>query len=482
MATNDPQKEAETSEDKSQFIRTMAKDMATLGNTPPSAQAKPKVAPKVVLPEPEESFWSKPMPKEVPQEVVELPTIEEAAAITEAKPTPPPPVPPVQTDAEREAVLARLRKKVSESSQMNVQQYPAEAPQAPEPKSEWPDIPTPTPAFAPLAEPVPERIPPVTKEPTPLPSAKAAENIHTFKSDFADRIDTKQANTFSVLAAQQDAAPTPVPQALSPDKSGRKRMIAVIASGILLLILAGGGVFATYHLVMTARNTPVAALVVPSIVFADEYKQLSGSGPELLAALAQTATETLVPGNVLVTYVKENTVTEGGDTETVPAPGSVFVRALNLNAPDILLRNIGKDSTVGVVHAGNETRAFFALRVDSYERTYAGMLTWEPLMQGELTLLYPLYPAEEVAAPLPVASTTATSTQAASTTPQSAPVQGTALTRFSDAVVANYDVRVLKDTNGKTLLLYGYVNKQTLIIARDETAFEILLGRLKPAS
>ncbi|MBU2103508.1 hypothetical protein KKD81_01445 [Patescibacteria group bacterium] len=476
MATDDTQKETAIPENKSQFIRTMAKDMATMGNTP--QPVAPKQAPKIVLPEPEESFWSKPMPKEVPQETVDLPTLEEAAAITEEKPAPVQPVPPVQTDAEREAILARLRKKVSESSEMNVQQYPAEAPKAPqpEPKNEWPDIPAPTPAFTPLAEPAPERMPPVVKEPLPEASPKAAENIHTFKSDFADRIDSKQANTFSVLAAQQDAAPTPTPQALSPDKSAGKRMVAVIASGILLLVLAGAGVYGTYHLVMTARNTPVAALVIPSIVFADEYKQLSGSGFELMSALAQTAEGTLVPGNVLVTYVKESTVTTEGEEVTAPAPGSVFVRALDLQAPDILLRNIGKDSTVGVVHAGSETRAFFALRVDSYERTYAGMLTWEPLLQSELALLYPLYSPELVASELETATSTA------STTPTQVPQQGTALTRFSDAVISNYDVRVLKDTNGKTLVLYGYVNKQTLIIARDEAAFGILLERLKPAS
>ncbi|MBU1292488.1 hypothetical protein KJ819_00280 [Patescibacteria group bacterium] len=481
MATTDPKDQQPTSSvDKSQFIRTMAKDMAQAGNTPSSPQTK-EPTPKVVLPEPGESFWSKPMPKEVPQETVELPTIEEAAAITEAKPvTPEEPAPPVQTDVEREEVLARLRKKVSENAEMNVQKYPAPAPLPSEAKSEWPDIPAPTPAFAPLAEPTPERIPPVTKEQVPEASPKAVENIHTFKSDFADRIDTKQANTFSVLAAQQDAAPLPVPKALAPEKTG-KRMVVVIASGVLLLMLAGGGIYATYHFVMTARNTPVAALVVPSIVFADEYKQLSGSGPELMSALAETANSTLVPGNVLVTYVRESAVNTEGETETRPASGSVFIRALELGAPDILLRNIGGESTVGVVHAGSETRAFFALRVDSYERTYAGMLTWEPLLQKELSLLYPLYPVE-IGAAAPVATTTASSTPTTATSTATVIEQGIPLTRFSDAIIANYDVRVLKDTNGKTLVLYGYVNKQTLIIARDEAAFQILLERLKPAS
>jgi hypothetical protein len=126
---------------------------------------------------------------------------------------------------------------------------------------------------------------------------------------------------------------------------------------------------------------------------------------------------------------------------------------------------------------------FFALRVDSYERTYAGMLTWEPLMARDLALLYPLYPAPELQSePAPIATTTASSTSASATTTPAVvrqPVQATARTRFEDEVVANHDVRVLRDTDGRTLILYGYADKRTLLIVRDEASFEALLARLK---
>jgi len=482
MATDDqqgsvPQTTAAAPADKSQFIRTMAKDMATLGSAP--AAAPKQDAHAVILPKEEESFWSKPAPKEVPQEVVALPTLEEAAAITTPVPTPPsaPPA-PVQVDENREAILARLRQKVSESAQMAIQEYPAPAPQLQpqkEIKNEWPDIPTPAPSFAPAPETAPvERIPPVAREAAP----DAPEKLHTYKSDFADRIDKKEATTFSVLAAQQEAGATPVPQALSKDTGSSKRMLAAIATGIVLLALAAGGVYATYRFVLTMRNTPVASVTVPSIIFADEYKEIQGTGPALMEALAASANETLVSGNVLVTYVTEPLAGEKGTLLTKAAAGGVLVRALELEAPDILLRNIASESTVGIVHAGSETRAFFALRVDSYERTYAGMLTWEPVMQRQLALLYPQYPAESAPAPV-VATTTATSTPTATTTPQSEPIQASVLTRFADTIVANHDVRVLRDTAGRSVLLYGYVDKQTLIIARDELAFETLAARLK---
>src|SRR5690606_35153256 len=109
-------------------------------------------------------------------------------------------------------------------------------------------------------------------------------------------------------------------------------------------------------------------------------------------SLAASANGALVPGNVLVTYILTSTSDEEGGLIERPAGGAAFMRALQVPAPDILLRNIADASTIGVVNAGGETSAFFALRVDSYERTYAGMLTWEPLMLRDLGILYPLRP------------------------------------------------------------------------------------------
>lgn len=484
MATSDQQASAPSSAtpvDKSQFIRTMAKDMAALGAgggvSPTPVPTQPQ---KVVLPEAEPSFWSTPQPKETPAEIVPLPTLEEAAAITTPAPIVAPPAPlPAPTDAERAATLERLRRKVSETAQMSIQSTPAPVehlePQQPAP-NEWPDIPTPPPTFAPEAAEV-ERIPTLTRE---VPEQDTPEVMHTFSSDFANRIDQKNASTFSVLAAQQDAAPLPVPHALTPDTGNKKRVITAVATGVVLLVLAGGGVYATYQFVMGMRNTPVTLVTVPSIVFADEYKELSGGGSVLMGALAGSANETLVAGNVLVTYVSEPLSGEGDMLLTKPAQGGALITALALPAPDILIRNIASESTVGVVNARSQTRAFFALRVESYERTYAGMLTWEPRMQRDLDVLYPLYPAASVPVPEAVpASLTATTTVSTSTPVFVDPVPAQARTRFDDAVVANHDVRILRDTAGNALLLYGYADKQTLLIVRDEDAFETLLARLK---
>lgn len=519
-------------EDRSKYIRTMAKDMATLAGTPAPRQAATSPEPVakrgeqvagVTLPAAEETpFFEKPKTgqEERPQEHVDLPSMQEARSIVTQAPAPLPP------DAEREAILARLRQKVGESAQMSIQQTPIPAPArsaapsempptpAPEgtepeparssaplptrtPTSEWSNIPAPAPSFASLAEPSIPRMPEVSKETYREPiepvaparpiSPEPSDRLHTYTSDFADRIDSRGASTFSVLAAEQDARPV-APQMRSPEKARGPKALVAILTGMLLLVIAGGGIFATYRFVMTARDTPIASLTVPTIVFADEYRELEGTGIDLLSALSRAADSTLLPGNVLITYVMGPAGGEEGSLLSAPLDGASFIRALAIPAPDILVRNIAEESTIGIIRAGSETRPFFALRVDSYERTYAGMLTWEPLMLRDLAILYPLYAPLEAPVTLEQVATSSTQISSSTGSTTSPPVMppepetlqpSAALTRFADAIVANHDVRILRDTSGRSLILYGYADKRTLLITRDEASFEALLARLK---
>jgi hypothetical protein len=341
-------------------------------------------------------------------------------------------------DADREAVLERLRAKASGLR-------PASTPLMPSSFS-------PTPAY----EPPPVQTP-VEPAPPPLPKAEVRPEpkvspFHSFSSDFADRIDKQHASTFSVLAAEKDAAP----KTAAPRK--KSNLLPIIA-GIVLVIIGAGGIFAAYRF-MTA-TAPIPAISAGSyLIIPDEKIALTGEGTTLLAALANQATQPLPANSVLLTYINAATTTKQGVIEA-PATGGAFLTALNLPAPDILLRNIDPSSMVGVVNDGAQTRAFFILRVLSYERTFAGMLDWESSIGNDLSVLYPAYPAS---------TATSTATTTTETTASSA--------QFVDEVVANHDARALKDTEGRTIIIYGYADKQTLIIARDEAAFTLLLSRL----
>lgn len=518
--------------DMSQYIRTYAKDVAQLTNQPMPVVPKPAPATDegVMLPETDASPVNRPdgVAKEFPQETLELskedsadifarpaaarplappptpmapvrppaprPTVSPPPQPIPQPPPPPsvPPLPPQPSDMEqREAVLARLRQKIAaEQAQAPVPlPQPFIPPQPPQPRRAPayvpPPSPRPIPPPQPIATPLPTYVPPqfvptfspfappppqpVAPRPVPAPPPLGVVPLdagpvplHTYTSDFADRIDQKQASTFSVLAAQGDSGL----RTTTTVSSGKRSGLIPVVLAVFLIVLGIGGLYAAYRFVSTGEDTEVT-LGVPSLIFADEKTELPG--PDYRQDLANAAAQPLVGGNILITYVTVASSTPLG-LSSAPQPGGALIRLLNLGAPDILLRNVDVSSTVGVVSAGGSTNPFFILRVNSYERTFAGMLGWESRMPDDLALFYPAYPEP---AP-PVATTTASTTSSL----VAAPVALSEPQGFTDAIVSNIDVRVLKDGLGRTLVTYGYSDKETLIIARDEAAFTTLVARL----
>lgn len=396
------------------FIRTFAKDAASFGG----ATAAPE--PATVAPQPQ---------PQAPEPVVE-PELPPAVIIPKA-PT---------TNESREEVLARLRAKVGGKT-------PAPVAQPVRPASSSRE----------------EVLARLKKQATPTPKAlepiEAPAPIHTYSSDFQDKKRSTGASRISILAKQQDAAATREPVVLTTKKSNLP-----LIGGALLIILGIVSVTLAYQFVSKTPIIP-AQLSVPSLIFADVKSEISGEGVALQQALVALEETELQDGEVLVAYVTYATTTADKTVIKEPATGGALIAALGFKAPDIVLRNIEPESTVGIVSAETVSSPFFILRVSSFERTFAGMLSWEKSLARDLSVLYPSYPVET-----PVVSTTTPAT--------STPPVVTFIPRFTDQVIANRDVRILKDEMGRSVLLYGYRDKETLIIARNEAAFRVLLERL----
>jgi hypothetical protein len=289
--------------------------------------------------------------------------------------------------------------------------------------------------------------------PPGIPEVKKAapERIHTYKSDFSDHASAKGATRISMLAAQADAAPaTPVLQEKKPTNA------LAFVLGAVLIVAGIGAVYAAYRFATGEPSIP-EEVAVASLIFADERMRLQGSAEELRTLLASGASS-LKEGDAAVAYLVYSTTTEDGVVEVVANGGELF-EALRLPAPSLLLRAIEPESTIGLVNEGGEARPFFIFKVDSYERSFAGMLDWEATLERDLALFYPPHPAE------PIGSSTATSTS---------PFR----LSFIDEVEENRDVRVLRDALGRTVMLYGFYDKTVLVLARDEAAFKELVTRL----
>lgn len=392
-----------------------------------------------------------------------------------ASPVPPVPVvqaPPAPTWDEkvREETLSRLRAKVAERE---AQPPPARVVPPPQVIVE-PDVPQvieatppPSPAPPPMQE---ERVRPLVEETIPL---ETPSNIHTYSDDFSQELKEKHASTVTVLAAEQDAAPLVVDQ--EPQESGLRKAV-FLGIGAVLIIGGGAGAYFAYTIYAKSQIPVFIAPVIFAPIAVEEKEEISGEGVTLTQAISQSATKALPVGSVRQLYSSNATTTRRG----------IFVM-MRPAAPDILLRNIyGSKSMAGIVNVGNGGSPFFVLSVSSYNESFAGMLSWESTMVNALTYLYPPYPTlalapVEPAPPAPVPSGSVTAKKAVpkvatSTTlvvaPPPAPLS------FKDETIANHDVRVYRDAFGQSVLLYGYWNQTTLVIARDAAAFTEILRRL----
>ena len=452
------------------YIRTYARDLASLGGdtaTPSTAQ-KSAASP---LPSAPQSA-APPMPSaDVPPPRVVQADVPPAYIIPDAP----------STNESREAVLERLRTKARTIQP----EAPTPAPIIPKAPSTNEDrqtildrlhsrqgIETPKRQSEVLTQ-ERSRIASDTSKPSPL---------HTYTSDFQDTAKGSGASPLSVLAAEQDAHGTPDPEVLKE----KSNLVPMLVGGSALIIVGVVSVFIAFQVI---HNKPVVPteLFVPSLIFADERVRISGSGEQLQKELLALRDRPMHTGEVTIAYITYATTTAKGETIEQSATGGALIAALGLPAPELVLRNVLPESTVGVIRAEEETRPFFILRVSSYERTFAGMLSWENTIATDLAFLFPPF-THPVTAPVPVvdvsATTTATTTQSVGTsTPGDlAPApRAPFVARFEDEVIENHDVRILRDETGNSVLLYGYKDRQTLLLARNESAFKELLTRLSTA-
>jgi len=340
----------------------------------------------------------------------------------------------------------------------------------------------------PLGIPLQTEIPQTTPEPLPvsvpteLPRSfevaseerRTQTPLKTYAGDFRDRMKETQSSTVSVLAAEQDSARRPVSEPEQPESFSRSNIIYSIA-GTVLLIAGVTGAYIAYTSLLGTSAPVVTAPVITAPIFVDDREEVSGTGTALMQKIQQSVNRQLAQGAVRFLYSAPT------DSGFVP---SVF-SSLGVPAPGSLTRNIiAAGSMAGVVFTNGTQSPFFILSVSSYGDTFAAMLSWEQFMPRDLATLFPPYPAQAVSAPVATVSATstpkvATTTKAvATTTPKSAPAPTIASATFYDASVANHDVRVYRDTTGRDILLYGYWNQKTLIIARSTTAFTEIVRRL----
>lgn len=318
------------------------------------------------------------------------------------------------------------------------------------------------------------------KAPVPVASAPAAPKkeesqvraVQTYTSDISRVVEQGGVSTVSIAAAEAErrhkgTEDGVVEVARQPAQDGPSRLRLVLIATSIIFVLSGIIILAAF-LIPPAAPQQAAEPQTPFIAV-DKTTPIATDGTgardivmtELEAAREQVnlslgLIERLLPAT-------PNAITGLADA----LPAQKFFELIAPNMPVDLLRTVAPVFLLGV-HSFDENQSLLILRVDSYQQAYSGLLAWEHTMPQELAPLFTRRPSLHIpgTAPAPTASTTPQFIQ----------------TGFVDRVVENHDARVLENSTGDILLLWTFLDRNTVIITTNEFTLREVLRRLTTAA
>ena len=311
---------------------------------------------------------------------------------------------------------------------------------------------------------------PITPPPTPVGPAETTNiaPLQTYQSDVESVISKQNVSVVSMAAAEAERNAKLI-ASVTPDRPKRD-WSWLINSGIVvgsIILVASAVALLMYVILRPAPSVTVQKGAVAPFIAVDDTQALV-LAPEqfnrttLMQNLESVKQKTALSlGFVSRTYVTISTTTLKANEVPPPVTIQQLLSTLAPNVTSEFLRTLDPTYYVLGTHAFDENQAFLIMRVDSYERAFAGMIAWERTMQAELNPLFSRNPRPRLAG------------EVSSTTPQTILIP----TAFRDKVVSNHDARVILNDAGDILLLWTFLDRNTLVIATNESTVSELIAR-----
>ncbi len=306
----------------------------------------------------------------------------------------------------------------------------------------------------PPAPPVPAPLPSYQRPASDLSADSGASAIRTFQSDVAHAIQDKNTSVAQIALAEGRKRQR-IEDAQKENSAGSKKNIALIALSAGLFFAALG--IAGYILwpAGDSQQVPVVPgerpliLTESSKMLAIDYLDRQG----LVEAL-QKEVQGNREGLGTVSRIIPTKISPAGKPE--PANAQAFIGILAEGIPDTLLRSLEPQFYFGI-YVFQKNEPYLILKVDSYQAAFGGMIEWEKRMPYDLADVF-------------IAAANRASTL-------------NSRVAFRDEVVSNKDARALTDSISKqTVLLYSFVDKNTLVITTNERTLQEIAERISRAS
>lgn len=288
--------------------------------------------------------------------------------------------------------------------------------------------------------------PSVDEKNTPSESGKYASSLkplRTYQGDVNDAVHNNNVSVVGIAVAEQNrkyANMSDSPTAEEPTDSKIKNKFFMVVGSLLFILGAVtiGGVYYVRSEEAAKKASEKNTIISYSEIFAIP---IASSTREDLIKTIQTKTRELKSpvGSVLFLNLTEGTLEASKD--------SVFT-LLSPNMPPSLRRSLAESYMIGV-YSFDINAPFIIMKTEDYGGSYAGMLKWEERMISDIGKLYNISPPNSSSTPYV----------------------------FEDETMINKDLRVVKNQSQKTILLYSFVDKNTILITSNESIFKAIVGK-----
>jgi hypothetical protein len=288
--------------------------------------------------------------------------------------------------------------------------------------------------------------------------------LRTYEGDIAEALANRKTSVVTMaIAESQSKNHGNTISNKPPSQTGRKIFIALLSIVFIASGLAGG-----YYLYLQSpiskKIVQVNQVQIPKVIPVDSQRVVG------VPSLKKSVLIEILNSSLGSTEVNPNTITEFVLAQTIASSTQKikvadFINTLDLGMLDSLKRSLTESWMVGVSSDTTSNHPFIIFKTDFFQNAYSGMLKWESTMPEELADIFKYrqkaYPTD------PTASTTSTYNLFN--------IQG----KFTDKVIANRDVREFTALNGELLLLYTFIDKNTILISTSESVIYSVISSIE---
>ncbi|HEY0907759.1 MAG TPA: hypothetical protein VGE35_00210 [Candidatus Paceibacterota bacterium] len=368
------------------------------------------------------------------------------ASLRQQKAAPATPV----TPAEKPALSTESAKLISSLQEMPsnfkaAPRMPVPPPPAPQPVPQT-VLPTYAPATATAATDTKASEPAAQSAPQPAAALNdpSIKQIRTFKSDAEEAVRYQNVSAVDIALAEQKKRERTQIQYEAPQTHHAGTFILVVI--ILMVVLGGGWYFWFSSSQVADTGAPASNVSIRTII---PYAKAS-------TIVMDPESDSLV---LIAAKLKQLNAGLGNTYALVPIASPAATSQADIASvfrdtaiPNRLLRSLDQNYMIGT-YTYDTLSPFFIIKNTFFQNAFSGMLEWEKGMRRDLLPL------------TQIAHETETSVTAASS-------------QFEDAIVSNIDARVLKDSSGKTVLIYAFADKNTIVVTTGESTLKYILERL----